>query len=109
MNMSTMMMPCNTTGWFDAQLAAKYGIADFVRPHLAMGPFPHPRSLSPDLAQDWSNVRDSAWAVSRPMDDGARLIQQAAMVKAVNPRTHVWVYRAAPPLPAGPPPLFFAP
>ena len=46
--------------------------------------------------RDWSNVRDSAWAVSRPMDDGARLIQQAAMVKAVNPRTHVWVYRAPP-------------
>ena len=55
-------------------------------------------------------MRDSAWAVSRPMNDGARLIQQAAMVKAVNPRTHVWVYRAAPPLPLDPSPcLFFAP
>ena len=29
MSASTMMMPCNTSGWFDAGLAAKYGIADF--------------------------------------------------------------------------------
>ena len=29
------------------------------------------------------------------MDDGERLIQQAAMVKAINPSTHVWVYRAS--------------
>ena len=27
------------------------------------------------------------------MDDGERLIQQAAKVKEVNPKTHVWVYR----------------
>jgi hypothetical protein len=62
---------CNTTGWFDPRLAASYGIADF----------------------DWSNVRESEWARSKPMDDGERLIQQAAMVKQINPKTHVWVYR----------------
>lgn len=27
------------------------------------------------------------------MDDGSRLITQAAMVKAINPKTHVWIYR----------------
>jgi hypothetical protein len=70
MAMSTIMMPCNTSGWFDPSLAAKYGIADF----------------------DWSNAR-AMWANSAPMDDGARLITQAAMVKAVNPDTHVWIYR----------------
>ena len=70
MAMSTAMMPCNTSGWFDPTLAAKYGLADF----------------------DWSNAR-AMWANSAPMDDGARLITQAAMVKAVNPNTHVWIYR----------------
>ena len=88
---STIMMPCNTSGWFDAELAAKYGIADF----------------------DWSNAR-AMWANHAPMDDGGRLITQAAkvsppaatlrepppphqalgpQVKAVNPKTHVWIYR----------------
>ena len=38
-------------------------------------------------------MRESEWTKSKPMDDGARLAQQAAMVKAINPRTHVWVYR----------------
>lgn len=70
MAMSTVMMPCNTSGWFDPELAAMYGIADF----------------------DWSNARQM-WANQAPMDDGARLITQAAMVKAVNPNTHVWIYR----------------
>ena len=31
MAMSTAMMPCNTSGWFDPALAAQYGLADFVR------------------------------------------------------------------------------
>eukprot|EP01043_Picozoa_sp_COSAG02_P088920 COSAG02_NODE_25961_length_644_cov_1.223853_1_plen_214_part_11 len=70
MAMSTIMMPCNTSGWFDSVLAAKYGIVDF----------------------DWSNARQ-LWANAAPMDDGARLITQAAMVKAVNPNSHVWIYR----------------
>ena len=56
---STIMMPCNTSGWFDAELAAKYGIADF----------------------DWSNAR-AMWANHAPMDDGGRLITQAAKVSA---------------------------
>ena len=55
---STIMMPCNTSGWFDAELAAKYGIADF----------------------DWSNAR-AMWANHAPMDDGGRLITQAAKVQ----------------------------
>lgn len=70
MAMSTIMMPCNVSGWFDAKLAARYGIADF----------------------DWSNVR-SMWARDHPMDDGARLSQQVQKVKTINPKTHVWVYR----------------
>jgi len=67
---STIMMPCNTSGWFDARLAARYGIADF----------------------DWSNGRD-IWANGHPMDDAEVLIKQVAKVKAINPKAHVWVYR----------------
>ena len=62
---STIMMPCNTSGWFDAELAAKYGIADF----------------------DWSNAR-AMWANHAPMDDGGRLITQAAKASAPAPRRH---------------------
>ena len=65
MNMSTMMMPCNTTGWFDAQLAAKYGIADFVRPHLAPIPPPPIRS-----ARTWR--RTGATCVTPPGPSAAR-------------------------------------
>ena len=66
----SLQMPCNTSGWFDARLAARYGIADF----------------------DWSNVR-SMWTKDQPMDDGKRLVEQVAKVKAVNPKTKTWVYR----------------
>jgi hypothetical protein len=67
---STVMMPCNTSGWFDPTLAARYGIADF----------------------DWSTGR-SLWANTHPMSTNEVLIEQIAKVKAVNPETHTWVYR----------------
>ena len=41
---------------------------------------------------DWSTGRD-IWANSKPMDNARVLIEQAAKVKAINPSTHVWVYR----------------
>jgi hypothetical protein len=71
---SSVMMPCNTSGWFDSELAARYGIADF----------------------DWSNAR-ALWANSAGgMDCSAKLVEQAAKVKAEpasSPTNHVWVYR----------------
>jgi hypothetical protein len=70
MSMSTIIMPCNTSGWFDASFAAQYGIVDI----------------------DWSNGR-AQWSRSTPMDDDSRLATQAAMIKAINPNTHVWIYR----------------
>ena len=66
MSMSTVFMPCNTSGMFDATIAAKWGIVDF----------------------DWSNGKQ-LWANQKPMDCQERLITQAAMVKAVNPDTKV--------------------
>lgn len=66
----TIVMPCNTSGWYDSAIPAQYGVASF----------------------DWSNARES-WANSKPMDCGSRLVTQTGMVKAINPATKVWVYR----------------
>ena len=63
-------MPCNQTGFTNASLAAKFGIVDF----------------------DWSNAK-GAWANASPMDCEERLVTQAAMVKKINPNSHVFVYR----------------
>ena len=63
------MMPCNTSGWFDPELAASYGIADF----------------------DWSTGR-SLWANAHPMATNDVLLQQIAKVKAVNPKTYTWMH-----------------
>jgi hypothetical protein len=75
MSQSTIFMPCNVSGMFDPVVAGRYGIADF----------------------DWSNGKltpdGRGWQQAKPMDTNAVLIGQAAQVKAVNPRTHVWVYR----------------
>lgn len=70
MKMSTIIMPCNTSGWFDPAFAARYGIADF----------------------DWSNGLQQ-WANTAPMDCEERLVKQASMTRAINPRTKTWVYR----------------
>ena len=58
------------TSGFDVELASQYGNADF----------------------DWSNAR-ALWANQHPMDDNGLLLEQAAMVKARSPSTHVWIYR----------------
>ena len=75
MSRSTIFMPCNVSGMFDPAVAGRYGIADF----------------------DWSNGKLTpelrGWQQAKPMNNSAVMIEQAAMVKAVNPRTHVWVYR----------------
>eukprot|EP00037_Helgoeca_nana_P015614 m.146304 g.146304 ORF g.146304 m.146304 type:complete len:209 (-) comp23099_c1_seq3:34-660(-) len=70
MGLNYNTQPCNTSGWFDPELAGKYGLVDF----------------------DWSTGRD-IWANGKPMNNGVVLNEQVAKVKAVNPTTHVWVYR----------------
>ena len=70
MSRSTIIMPCNITGWFSPGFSAKYGVVDV----------------------DWSNAK-YLWERSRPMDNSARLLDQAAQIKAINPNTRVWVYR----------------
>ena len=70
MSMSTIIMPCNTSGYFDPGAAARYGLVDI----------------------DWSNAKQE-WANAKPMDCEERLVTQARLIKSQNPATKVWVYR----------------
>ena len=70
MSLSTIMMPCNDSGWMNSEFAAKWGLVDF----------------------DWSNAKQ-LWANQKPMDCQERLVEQAKRVKAINPSTKIFVYR----------------
>jgi len=70
MAMSTILMPCNSEGWFDSSFAAKFGIASY----------------------DWSNAK-ALWSKAKPMNCEETLVTQAEATKKINPDTHVWVYR----------------
>ena len=70
MNESTVFMPCNSSGMFDASFAARWGVADF----------------------DWSNAKQ-LWANTKPMDCEERLVDQVNAVHAINPRARTFVYR----------------
>ena len=70
MHASTIVMPCNYSGYFDADYAAQFAVVDF----------------------DWSNAKQ-LWANTKPMDCQERLVTQAQMVKAKNPRVRTFVYR----------------
>jgi hypothetical protein len=75
LNRSTIAQPCNYSGWFDPALAAQFGVISF----------------------DWAN-NENAWH-ARPLNgsaggsDSDDLVTQARMVKALNNRTKVFVYR----------------
>ena len=58
---STIIMPCNESGFTDPAFVRRFGIVDF----------------------DWSNAK-VAWSNSHPMDCETRLVTQAAMVKQIN-------------------------
>jgi hypothetical protein len=68
MNRSTIIQPCNDSGYFDPQFGGQFGIADF----------------------DWSNGKQ-LWVNAHPMDCEEMLIDQAALTKAANNNTHFFV------------------
>lgn len=74
MNSSTIVQPCNASGYFNdyslSQLS-KFGIVSI----------------------DWSNAK-KLWANAQPMDCEERLLAQATAIKSLNPATYVWVYRS---------------
>ena len=70
MSMSTIIFPCNHSGFFSAEQAAQYGLVSI----------------------DFENTMDD-WAFAKPTDQESRSLRQAEMIKAINPDTKVLVYR----------------
>ena len=75
MNRSTIIMPCNYSGFTDPQSTKGWGLVDF----------------------DWSNAKGrgdfDGWAKHKPMDCEEMLVQQVQMTTSASPGTTVWVYR----------------
>eukprot|EP00759_Apiculatamorpha_spiralis_P046574 PhF_6_TR42883/c0_g1_i2/m.64969 len=70
MNLSTIIMPCNYSGYTDPSTTTGWALIDF----------------------DWSNAK-SIWAANKPMDCAEQLYKQVLMTTKASPQTHVWVYR----------------
>ena len=77
MNKSTIIMPCNNTGYTDPKTTLGWGIVDF----------------------DWSNAKGTGtadgWVKHSPMDDEEMLFKQVQMTAAATPGTTVWVYQCS--------------
>mmetsp|Transcript_9606 Transcript_9606/g.29092 ORF Transcript_9606/g.29092 Transcript_9606/m.29092 type:complete len:392 (+) Transcript_9606:177-1352(+) len=75
MNLSTIIQPCNDSGYTDPTSTRGWGIVDF----------------------DWSNAKGTGtadgWCKHKPMDDEEMLFKQVQMTTAATPGTTVWVYR----------------
>lgn len=72
MNLSTIIMPCNNSGYTDPATTVGWGVVDF----------------------DWSNNK-AAWAKSKPMNDEELLFEQVKMTTAATANATVWVYRCS--------------
>jgi len=70
MSRSTIIMPCNYSGFTDPASTAGFSIVDF----------------------DWSNSK-AEWAKAKPMNDEELLMEQVEMTVAATEGTTVWVYR----------------
>ena len=70
MNASTIIMPCNETGWVAPDTTTGWGLISF----------------------DWSNAKEH-WAKAKPMTCAELMIAQANLTKSSSPSTRVFVYR----------------
>ena len=91
MRQSTIAMPCNQSGWFNAEIGASYGLVSYDC-ECCSSSLPPFTGLNEFCAG--SNAKQ-LWANTKPMDAEERMVTQAAMTKAKNPDGHVWVYRCA--------------
>ena len=77
MNASTIIMPCNDTGFTDPSSTLGWSVVDF----------------------DWSNAKGTGpydgWAKHSPMDDEEMLFKQVQITTAATSGTTVWVYRCS--------------
>jgi len=72
MNMSTIIMPCNNSGFTDPSTTKGWGLIDF----------------------DWSNAK-ALWAPAKPMNCAELLLKQVQMTTEATAGTTVYVYRNA--------------
>ena len=70
MKRSTLIMPCNESGFTDPLSTVGWGIVDF----------------------DWSNAK-AIWAAAKPMNCEEMLVEQVKKTTTASPGTTVWVYR----------------
>jgi len=70
MNLSTIIMPCNDSGFTNPATTKGWGLIDF----------------------DWSNAKQF-WCKAKPMDCAELLLQQVMMTTQASPETTVYVYR----------------
>lgn len=72
MNISTIIMPCNNSGFTDPTSTKGWGVVDF----------------------DWSNAK-AIWAKEKPMNDEELLFKQVQMTTSATKDATVWVYRCS--------------
>jgi len=72
MNSSTIIMPCNNSGFTNVESTKGWGVIDF----------------------DWSNAK-AIWAQQKPMNDEELLFKQVQMTTAATANSTVWVYRCS--------------
>ena len=89
-------MTCNGTGPFDPVFGSKWGIVDYDWSANTLQYIPvlvysvqGPSSLS-SRRSNWKSGSDG-WSTTVPMDCEEKLARQAAMTKAVNNHTKVFV------------------
>jgi hypothetical protein len=70
MSQSTIMQPCNYSGFLEPSFASKFGIVDI----------------------DWANAKRQ-WSNTAPMDSEALMVEQASALRRLNPQAKPWVYR----------------
>jgi hypothetical protein len=70
MRESSLTMQCNGSGWSSPARGAEFGIVSY----------------------DWSNDKKD-WAMAQPMDAEERLLHQATLTHAANPKSKIFVYR----------------
>jgi len=72
LNQSTIIMPCNNSGYTDPATTAGWAVIDF----------------------DWSNAK-ALWVAERPMNDEEYLMKQVEMSTQNSLGQTVWVYRGS--------------
>eukprot|EP01052_Picozoa_sp_SAG31_P033562 SAG31_NODE_3812_length_3860_cov_1.918107_1_plen_261_part_00 len=83
MSESTFLMACNASGPFNPAFAAKWGIADFDWSNWQSG----------SHFLEWDGKQYGPYSAMIPETCEENLVVQAAMTKAKNNRTKVFVYR----------------